>query len=312
MKDYSQIMNRSAAAAIPGTGAKFNRFLANIELTTAQKKDASERLLAIRLKMASAFPGSRCFVVGSYGKNTAIKPPSDLDIMLVLPQTMYEKYTFWKYLLSSRNAQSEFLQEVKRTIDTHFPVTELKADRQVIVVKYASSFSVEIVPCFEIPGTEKFRIADTKSSGNWVETNPYKEAESLTASNKNCDGNTVPLIKMLKSWKRNNAVPLKSFYLEILAQEFMSAYEDKACQPSRYDLLLKEFYRWLYNKSITLFGPYITDPSTDELINIGSEWHNKAERALDWCLEAMSRESKGQSKEATEEWQKIFGKEFIG
>ena len=313
MLDYSELIKKRSSAIIYGSGAKFTRFLSAIELSKSQKQDASDRLLTLRLKMATAFPGSKCFVVGSYGKNTAIRPPSDLDVMLVLPQSIYERYSFWKYLLSSRNAQSEFLQEVKRKLEEHFPITELKADRQVIAVQYASSFSAEIVPCFQIPDSSKYRMADTKNNGSWVEVNPEKEAKILSGLNSATNGNTIRLIKMIKCWKKTCNVPLKSFHLEILAQEFLSNYKDSSCTPTGLDVMIKEFFRWLYNKSITLFfDPEIIHPATEEAINIGKEWRFKAESALDVALEAMNQEVKGNTGQATLEWQKIFGKDFVG
>lgn len=313
MKDYSEIIRKRSSAISYGSGAKFTRFLTAIELSKYQKQDASDRLLALRLKMATAFPGSKCFVVGSYGKNTAIRPPSDLDIMLVLPKSIYERYSIWAYLLTTRNAQSEFLQEVKRKIEEHFPATELKADRQVIAVKYASSFSAEIIPCFHIPDSTKYKIADTKDGGNWTEVNPDKEAKSLSESNAATTGNTVRLIKMIKCWKKNCNVPLKSFHLEILAQEFLANYKDSTCSPSGLDLLVKDFFRWLYNKGVTLFfDPSIIHPGTGEEINIGKVWQSKVDSALDAALAAISQEQKGNSSLANSEWQKIFGKDFVG
>jgi tRNA nucleotidyltransferase (CCA-adding enzyme) len=129
-----------------GIGAQFDRLLRNLELTSTQVEAASTRHKAIREKLETAFPGAKTFIVGSYAKNTSIRPPSDLDIFLVLPDSIFTKYNSFTYMY--RNAQSELLQEVKTKIQKYYPNTTMTADGQVVIVPFASSFSVEIVPAF--------------------------------------------------------------------------------------------------------------------------------------------------------------------
>lgn len=115
-----------------GIGAKFSRFLKNLELTDSQKQLAITRHTSLRKNLESEFAGAATFIGGSYAKNTAIRPPTDLDIMLVLPQSYYDKYSGLDYLFSSRNGQSELLQEVKRRVGKYYKTShrDLEETRQ--------------------------------------------------------------------------------------------------------------------------------------------------------------------------------------
>lgn len=293
-----------------GIGARFDRFLGKIELTTAQKSEASNRHNAVRANLEKEFLGAKTFVVGSYGKNTAIRPPSDLDIMLVLPVSMYQKYCSFDYYF--RNAQSELLQEVKRRIQKYYPYTDLRADGQVIIIKFSGSFSVEIVPCFEVGSySQQYRIADTNGGGKWREVDPVGESAALTKSNKETAGNTVRLIKMMKCWKRYCSVPLKSFHIEILAQNFLTNYQYKANSSIYYDCMIRDFLSWLSNKHSSWWNS-VTHPSSYESIDIGGDWKSKTDNALARAKKAIEYGQSEMPYNAKAEWQKIFGTDFSG
>lgn len=311
--DFSLLFNSDVQGSTDltsGIGSKFNRFLSNIELTSTQKSEASKRHTAVRANLENEFIGAKTFIAGSYGKSTAIRPPSDLDIMLVLPRSLYSKYTTYAYYY--RNAQSEFLQEVKRRIQKHYPFTSMRADGQVIIIEFSGSFSVEIVPCFEAGlYSQKYLIADTNSGGSWREVDPVGESNSLTQSNKITSGNTVRLIKMLKCWKRYCAVPLKSFHIEILAQRFLANYHYKDKSSTYYDWMIRDFFSWLSNKHSPWWNT-VTHPSTLESIEIGGEWKSKTDSALARAKKAIEFAQSEMPVHAKLEWQKIFGTNFSG
>ena len=107
----------------------------------------------------------RCYVkVGSYGKGTASRPRSDLDMLFVLPWEVYERIE-----ALTGNKQSQFLQEVRRTLLGTFPNTEIAADGQAVIAPF-QTYNVDIVPAFRfISGdfTGQYLIADTTDGGRW-------------------------------------------------------------------------------------------------------------------------------------------------
>jgi tRNA nucleotidyltransferase (CCA-adding enzyme) len=107
---------------------KFGKFLANLELTDAQKQDAETKHTRVRKSLHEAFystpyNGKTSLVVGSYGKHTAIRPTSDIDILFMIPGSEFPRYNGLQ-----GNKQSRLLQDVKsHLVDLH-PNTDLRAD----------------------------------------------------------------------------------------------------------------------------------------------------------------------------------------
>lgn len=292
-----------------GIGAQFKRLLAGLELTTSQVEAASARHTAMRANLAETFPGAKTFIVGSYSKNTSVRPPSDLDIFLVLPDPTREKYS--SYLYYDRNIQSEILQEVKNKIQRYYPNTTMKADGQVVIVPFTSSFSVEIIPAFA-KAYSGYQICDTNAGGRWKDVDPLGEKSALTSSNSRTNGNTVPLVKMMKCWRRECNVWLKPFWIEILAQNFLANYQYRDKTSVYYDWMTRDFFDYLVGMGkYASFGVTISHPTTYESLNIGTSWLSKAEMALLRAKKAIEYGDKYPNL-AREEWQKIFGRWFTG
>jgi hypothetical protein len=73
----------------------FSRFLQELELTPPQRADAETKGANIAQCLWNKFYGGdfnpNCYVnVGSYGKRTATRPPSDLDMLFLLPPTSHD------------------------------------------------------------------------------------------------------------------------------------------------------------------------------------------------------------------------------
>lgn len=65
-------------------------------------------------------------LVGSYGRGTAIDT-SDIDVLVELPKSEYDRYDIVK-----GNGQSRLLQAVRNTILTSYPRSDIRADGQVV------------------------------------------------------------------------------------------------------------------------------------------------------------------------------------
>lgn len=71
--------------------------------------------------------------IGSWGKNTATRPPRDVDLYFVLPVEVY--YRFERYIW---NKQSALLQEVKSVLGETYPDTDMSGDGQIVLVNFSS------------------------------------------------------------------------------------------------------------------------------------------------------------------------------
>lgn len=82
-----------------------------------------------------------CLVVGSVGRQTAVSETSDLDLLFVLPQEVYTRFNAY-----DSNGQSALLQEVKKTIKSRYPKTDIKGDGQAVVINFTDRFySIDLV-----------------------------------------------------------------------------------------------------------------------------------------------------------------------
>lgn len=125
--------------------------------------------------------------VGSYGRGTAINT-SDIDILVELPRSEYERYD-----QSKGNGQSRLLQSVKNAILSTYPRSDIHADGQVIVINFSDGMKFEVLPAFQQKDwlgnwNGKYDYPDTNMGGNWRTTNPKAEQEAMKKRNIESNG----------------------------------------------------------------------------------------------------------------------------
>ncbi|MFZ3584916.1 SMODS domain-containing nucleotidyltransferase [Loktanella sp. DJP18] len=172
--------------------SRFEGFLTNIALTDAQKVAGSERREAVVRVMNSHYYGitsgsANSKFVGSWGKLTRVRPPRDVDILFVLPLSVYNRFE-----LRIGNRQSQILQEIKGVLAERFSTTAIKGSGPVVVVPF-SAYNVELVPVFELTSGQ-YWICNTSSGGRYQVADYDAEAELIRTSNSISKGNTRNLI----------------------------------------------------------------------------------------------------------------------
>jgi hypothetical protein len=146
---------------------RFTQFQDNISLTPLQRIDGFKKHAGVanclnRYYYDLASETENSFFIGSWGKDTAIRPPRDVDFYFLLPPSVY--YRFEKHLW---NKQSALLQEVKSVLIKTYSDTQMSADGQIVLVRFGS-YSVEVVPAFSL-----------QSGGYWI-CNTNNGQNSLT------------------------------------------------------------------------------------------------------------------------------------
>lgn len=126
-------------------------------------------------------------LVGSYGRGTAINT-SDIDVLVELPKSEYDRYDIVK-----GNGQSRLLQAVRSAIHNAYPRSDVKADGQVVKVAFSDGMRFEILPAFksvDIWGhsPDYYTYPDTNMGGNWKSTNPKAEQDAMKAKNSSSNG----------------------------------------------------------------------------------------------------------------------------
>ncbi len=283
------------------TGLRFRRFLDRLSLTWLQRFDGQTKIngvIACLNRHYYGFPwnDANSLIVGSWGKSTEIRPPRDIDILFLLPSMVFNRY---EWILGNR--QSRLLQEVKNVLQRSFPSTSLRGDGQVVVVPF-SSYSVEVVPAFLLQDGN-YAICDTHQGGRYKVIDPVTEVASIRSSDTQTCGDCRNLIRMIKRWQDFRDVPLKSFWLELLAVEFLRTWNHAGKGTEYYDWMVRDFFAFISTRSC----PLLVVPGTSELIYIGDDWKQKAWIAYDQAYTACRYEYLGLSWSAGQEWRRIFG-----
>ena len=285
-------------------GQRFDKFLTNSGLTTDQKADGIVKHTGVRKCLNQYYYDSNSeyansMLVGSWGEDTQVRPPRDIDVLFVLPYAVYQRYES-----KFGNKQSQLLQEVKGVLERTYTSTKMRADGQVVIVPFAS-YAVEVVPAFAL-NNGQYWICDTNSGGRYKTTDPNAEQTAIKNSDANSAGNTRHLIKIMKKWQDHCSVPLKSFWIELVAIEFISTWEHRGKTTVYYDWMVRDFFKYLIGRA---WGS-ASVPGTYETIQLGNDWESKAESAHGRAVKACDYEasqSPTQNTDAWWEWHNIFG-----
>lgn len=282
----------------------FTKFLRALELEPEERSDAESKADRVARSLWNWYYGGDfdpgCYViVGSYGKRTATRPPSDLDILFLLPSAEFARINGL-----AGNKQSQLLREVKEGLEVTFPLTDLRADGQVVLAPF-QSYDVEIAPAFALQdGT--YLTAHTEDNGSWRASNPAEEYRILKLADSVSEGKATDLSKMLKAWKRECSVDIKSISLEVLACGFVSQWQFKDQTVFYYDWLIRDFFEFMLRYK----GGWTRVPGTQEIIQLGDAWASRCQSAYDRAVKACEYERRDYAYLAAEEWQKIFGQQF--
>ena len=135
--------------------------------------------------------------VGSYGRGTAIDT-SDIDILIELPESVYNHFD-----TARGNGQSRLLQAVRSAILTVYPLSDVRADGQVVKIAFSDNMKFELLPAFKSitrygqwDGT--YRYPDTNMGGNWCSTDPKAEQAAMKQKNDSSDGLLYDTCKLFR------------------------------------------------------------------------------------------------------------------
>lgn len=233
--------------------------------------------------------------VGSYGRRTAIKGISDLDMLYIMPRNCWTEYR--------DGGQARLLRKTADAISARYPDTEIYPDTLVVVVQYAN-FKVEVQPVFE-DDDGNFTYPYTKSGGSWRLTKPRGELTAMVDVDGAKNGNLRRLAKMARAWKNKHGVPMGGLLIDTLAHNFLNSttiYDSSGS--SSYGRLARDFLAYLAEQ-----------PKQDRYAALGSGQHvrvhkafqGKAKKGLELADKALAA---GEEAKANNRWRKVFGRGY--
>lgn len=280
----------------------FQDFLENLKIDNAD--DISKRYKRITKALNITFRDStsetsNSLQVGSYGRFTAIKGISDLDMIYELPNGLYQTYNS-----RSGNGQSELLQAVRNSILETYSRTDIRGDGQVVVISF-DNYQVEVCPAF-LQDDDSYKYPDSNKGGKWRITKPKQEIEAVKNRNIASNGNMRRLAKMCRAWKNKNGVKIGGLLIDTFCYNFFNNNENHLeTTYANYHILVRDFFNYL--KDLDKDQKYWHAPGSNQKVYRKGKFTAKAKKAYNKICEAIE---KNDNKTVYSIWRKVFGVQF--
>lgn len=282
----------------------FTIFLENIKVSSERADKVRNRYNEITKKLNKTFRDTdsetaNSLRVGSYGRYTGIKGISDLDMLYIMPNSLWKTY---------EDKPGNLLSDVKEALRDRYPKTKMRKDNLVVVVDF-SDFKIEVQPVFEfLDDGEKvvsYKYPTTKDGGAYKVTKPRHEQQAMIDFKQNHGAHHRLLCKMLRAWKDNVGLPMGGLLIDTLAYRFCTSHpEFDKCGYASFGRLTTEFFEYLKDEPKQDF--YLALGSKQR-VKVKSAFQSKAKQAYKECnkaLEETSEETKHKH------WRNVFGNSF--
>lgn len=234
------------------------------------------------------------FLTGSYSRNTVIRPPKDIDFFVVLNDKKYGN-------LSPR----ALLDLLAKTIREILPEKTIFQQTHSITVEFDEEFSIDVIPAFET-NQKLYKIPHvSEDEEQWLESNPKVHQEKLTNANTTVNNLLIPIIKLLKAWKRDKYDYVKSFHLELLAVKIL---ENSKIKNYAHGISLFFDQAFQFLDATCIVDPANENNLVDDYLNEGNRKRLKkliSEEGL-VSKNAIKLENNDNVDDAIREWNKIF------
>ncbi|MHA7685895.1 SMODS domain-containing nucleotidyltransferase [Cupriavidus sp. PET2-C1] len=195
------------------------------------------------------------YLSGSYARNTALRPRQtdgtvrrpDVDIIVVTNHAHYD-------------LPSDVIRTLRKAVKS-LGYTDVEANRRSICVSLGS-VEMDVVPVIPSPWQQGGWLIADKSEEQWLVTNPMGHNQWASAVNKKANGYFVPLVKLVKWWRRENLPHLKrpkGFILETLVAKHMD-YKETSYEElfAKFLEAVRDEYMWTVQSGQV---PHLEDPS---------------------------------------------------
>ena len=274
-------------------------------LTINNKSDISARYQTITKRLNQDFWNSysltsHSLYVGSYGRKTAIRGFSDLDMLFVLPSEMYHRYDNF-----SGNGQSCLLQAIRNSLLITYSTTHVRGDGQVIVVPFSDNMMFEVVPAFALDDGSHI-YPDSNGGGQWRKTNPIPEISAIQASP--YSQNLKWLCRMTRAWKNHCNVPMGGLLIDTLCYRFINGWKYREQGKSHYHWMCRDFFEFLMTQDPE--QQYWKALGSGQYIYRKGKFEYKAKLAFNKSVDATNNQMKKYWYTAKSIWREIYGYKF--
>lgn len=232
-------------------------------------------------------------MVGSYGRSTAIRGISDLDMLYILPASIRDKY-------KGESGPQNILMRVRKAVLARYPNTDVRVDQCVVVLQF-QNFKFEVQPVFE-NDDRSFSYPDT-SARSWKVTKPRAEIEAIRTYDRLTRSNLRNLCKMARAWKNEHGVVMGGLLIDTLAYNYLQSrtdYDDVTT--AAYDQMVRDFFKFLSHEAD---HEHYAALGSGQRVKVKKRFQRNAKQAYNLCLEAIEAEGKSTM---NKKWKAAFGK----
>lgn len=290
-----------------GIGENFKDFCYQLRFRDALRTSIGNRRGRIVRQLNTDFRGTdsdsaNCFYAGSYGRDTAIVPVSDLDLVYVLPYEVYVQYNG-----HVGNGQSALLQAVRASMRKTYPTSEITGDGQIVSVAFTDGITFEVLPAFLNKGGS-YTHADSNGNGSWKLTNPKSEIEAIKNRDGTVNGNLVELCRMVRAWRDYNDVNISGILIDTIAYQFIENWHHRDKSYLYYDFLTRDFFQHLAAQSPD--QQWWSAPGSGSRVYRKGNFEYKARQAELRAREAISYLQNEYDWSARQKFREIYGTGF--
>jgi hypothetical protein len=286
--------------ATDGIGEAFKGLLDNLKLDNEQT--ISDRYGEVTCALNKKFRDTdsktaNSLQVGSYGRWTAIKGISDLDMLYIMPASSWGTY--------KDGGQAPLLRAAADAISARYPRTTVKVDRLVVQVLY-QDFQIEVQPVFLNEDGTSFTYPDTYNGGKRKVTKPREELAAMSETDVAKNKNLRRLCRMARAWKNKHGVAMGGLLIDTLAYRFLTSttdYDEKSY--AYYDEMVRDFFDYLGNldEKQTEYAAL----GSNQRVKVKKRFERKARKAHKLALAAIDADG---SAGRNDKWRKLFGRAF--
>ena len=232
-------------------------------------------------------------MVGSFGRHTAIKGVSDLDMIFILPPDIRTSY-------SDENGPRRILERVRDILKDRYPKTEVVVDQCVVRVQFVSNaFKFEVQPAFENQD-KSFSYPDTIAK-RWKVTKPRDEIVATKECNDLTSSHMRHLARMVRAWKNTHGLNMGGLLIDTLVYRFFEGNRDYGHTGfDSFHLMVRDFFCFLKDEPEQ---DYYHALGSNQQVKVRCKFQPKAKKAYNCCVEAIE----GGTVSAAEKWRVVFG-----
>lgn len=292
-------MNRSDILA-----SKFQAFLENLKVDNAEQLHEIFHGVAIRInqdywKIKS--DTRNAYFIGSYGRGTAIKGVANVNMLVVLPQKVYEHFNAMR-----DNGQEALIKHVANSVAVDYENTRVNEEGHILI-DLPIQVTFEVVPGF-LTDKKSCLYAEPAEGGIWKKFNPLREIQVMEDQNYLYNGKVKHLARMMRAWKNTHEVPISGILLDTLVLYFMEEWEGNQTSFSYYGNMIQDFLEYLAGRRKEQLHWYAKG-SNRQLLST-DDFGEKANLSYKNTCRALALENEDDSYSASKVWKQVFGPLF--